>query len=218
MRLRVLAAKKMKQKLNLNTWNRKEHFLFFKQMEEPFFGVSIVVDCTKAYANAKELGVSFFTYYLHKTLKAVNSIEPFRYRILNDEIYIFDQIDASATILREDKTFGFSQIEYAEELVEFAKNTSTEIARIQNTTGLLTREYSDNLIHFSALPWINFTSFSHARSFTWPDSCPKISFGKMMEENGKKTMSMSIHVHHGLMDGYHVGEFVNMFEKLMDAN
>jgi chloramphenicol O-acetyltransferase type A len=218
LRLRVLAAKKMKQKLNLNTWNRKEHFLFFKQMEEPFFGVSIVVDCTKAYANAKELGVSFFTYYLHKTLKAVNSIEPFRYRILNDEIYIFDQIDASATILREDKTFGFSQIEYAEELVEFAKNTSTEIARIQNTTGLLTREYSDNLIHFSALPWINFTSFSHARSFTWPDSCPKISFGKMMEENGKKTMSMSIHVHHGLMDGYHVGEFVNMFEKLMDAN
>ena len=206
----------MKQKLNIETWNRKEHFLFFKQMEEPFFGVSIVVDCTKAYANAKELGVSFFTYYLHKTLKAVNSIEPFRYRILNDEIYIFDQIDASATILREDKTFGFSQVEYAEELLEFAKNTKTEIARIQNTTGLLTREYSDNLIHFSALPWINFTSFSHARSFTWPDSCPKISFGKMMEENGKKTMSMSIHVHHGLMDGYHVGEFVNLFQELMD--
>lgn len=206
----------MKQKLNIETWNRKEHFLFFKQMEEPFFGVSIVVDCTKAYANAKELGVSFFTYYLHKTLKAVNSIEPFRYRILNDEIYIFDQIDVSATILREDKTFGFSQIEYAEELLEFAKNTKTEINRIQSTTGLLTREYSDNLIHFSALPWINFTSFSHARSFTWPDSCPKISFGKMMEENGKKTMSMSIHVHHGLMDGYHVGKFVNLFQELMN--
>lgn len=206
----------MKQKLNIETWNRKEHFLFFKQMEEPFFGVSIVVDCTKAYANAKELSVSFFTYYLHKTLKAVNSIEPFRYRILNDEIYIFDQIDASATILREDKTFGFSQIEYTEELLEFAENTKTEISRIQNTTGLLTREYSDNLIHFSALPWINFTSFSHARSFTWPDSCPKISFGKMMEENGKKTMSMSIHVHHGLMDGYHVGEFVNLFQELMN--
>jgi len=208
----------MKQKLNLDTWNRKEHFLFFKQMEEPFFGVSIVVDCTKAYANAKELGVSFFTYYLHKTLKAVNSIESFRYRILNDEIYIFDRVDVSATILRDDKTFGFSQIEYAEELQQFAENTKNEIARIQNTTGLLTREYTENLIHFSALPWINFTSFSHARSFTWPDSCPKISFGKMMDEKGKKTMSMSIHVHHGLMDGYHVGEFVNLFEKLMDAN
>lgn len=206
----------MKQKLNLETWNRKEHFLFFKQMEEPFFGVTITVDCTKAYEKAKELGVSFFTYYLHKTLIAVNSIEAFRYRILNDEVYIFDRVDVSSTILREDKTFGFSQIEYSEDINQFAENTKNEIARIQTTTGLLTREYSENLIHFSALPWINFTSFSHARSFSWPDSCPKISFGKMMDKKGEKTMSMSIHVHHGLMDGYHVGEFVELFQKLMN--
>ncbi len=206
----------MKKKLNLETWNRKEHFLFFKQMEEPFFGVTITVDCTNAYKKAKELGVSFFTYYLHKTLIAVNSIEPFRYRIVNDEVYIFDRVDVSSTILREDKTFGFSQIEYSENINQFAENTKNEIARIQTTTGLLTREYSENLIHFSALPWINFTSFSHARSFSWPDSCPKISFGKMMDENGKKNMSMSIHVHHGLMDGYHVGEFVELFQKLMN--
>jgi len=205
----------MKQKLNLEAWNRKEHFLFFKQMEEPFFGVTITVDCTKAYDKAKELGVSFFTYYLFKTLTAVNQCEPFRYRIIDNEVYIFDRIDVSSTILREDKTFGFSQIEYSKNLNEFAENTKKEIARIQTTTGLFTREYSENIIHFSALPWINFTSFSHARSFTWPDSCPKISFGKMMDENGKKTMSMSLHVHHGLMDGYHVGEFLTFFQDLM---
>ena len=206
----------MKQRLHLDTWNRKEHFLFFKQMEEPFFGITTVIDCTNAYQKAKEYDVSFFTYYLHKTLIAVNAIEPFRYRISNDEIYVFDRIDASATIMREDKTFGFSQIEFDADLTKFAENTKNEIARIQKTTGLITREYSENLIHFSALPWINFTSFSHARNFTYPDSCPKISFGKMMDEKGKKTMSMSIHVHHGLMDGYHVGEFVALFEKLMN--
>lgn len=207
----------MKQKLNLEAWNRKEHFLFFKQMEEPFFGVTITVDCTKAYKKAKEMGVSFFTYYLHKTLTAVNQCEPFRYRIIDNEVYIFDRIDVSSTILREDKTFGFSQIEYAEDLNQFAENTKKEITRIQSTTGLFTREYSENLIHFSALPWINFTSFSHARSFTWPDSCPKISFGKMMDENGKKTMSMSIHVHHGLMDGYHVGAFIEVIQNELNC-
>ncbi|HLP64169.1 chloramphenicol acetyltransferase [Flavobacterium sp.] len=206
----------MKQKLDIETWNRKEHFLFFSQMEEPFFGVTIVIDCTKAYEKTKQLGISFFTYYLHKTLVAVNLVEPFRYRIKDNEVYIFDRIDASATILREDKTFGFSFIEFHPDVLEFSEITQKEIERIQNTTGLLTREYPENLIHFSALPWINFTSFTHARSFTWPDSCPKISFGKMMDENGKKTMSMSIHVHHGLMDGYHVGEFVEVFERLMN--
>jgi len=176
----------MKHKLQLATWNRKEHFLFFKQMEEPFFGVTTTVDCTIAYEKAKAIGVSFFTYYLHKTLVAVNTIACFRYRILNDEIYVFDRIDASATILREDGTFGFSQIEYAANIEQFAAITKKEIARIQTTTGLFTREFADNLIHFSALPWINFTSFSHARSFSWPDSCPKITVGKMRDENGKK--------------------------------
>ena len=177
---------KMKQKLDINTWNRKEHFLFFNQMEEPFFGITTPIDCTKAYQKSNELGISFFTYYLHKTLVAVNSIENFRYRIKDNEVFIFDRIDASATILREDKTFGFSLIEFNENVLEFAAITSKEIARIQTTTGLFTRDYPENLIHFSALPWVNFTSFSHARSFTWPDSCPKISFGKMVEENGKK--------------------------------
>ncbi len=207
----------MKQKLNLDTWNRKEHFLFFKQMEEPFFGITTTIDCTNAYDKAKELNISFFTYYLHKTLVAANAIENFRYRIIDDEIYIFDTIDASATIMREDKTFGFSLIEYSNNINDFAEITKTEIARIQTTTRLFTRDFQENLIHFSALPWLNFTSFSHARSFTFPDSCPKISFGKMMIENGKKTMSMSVHVHHGLMDGYHVSQFVNYFQELMNS-
>lgn len=206
----------MKQKLNLETWNRKEHFLFFKQMEEPFFGITTTIDCTIAYQKSKELGVTFFTYYLHKTLTAVNAIEPFKYRIINDDVYIFDEIDVSATVFRDDKTFGFSYMNYVENIHEFAKIVALEIERIQNTDGLFTRLFPENLIHFSALPWINFDSFSHARSFSFADSCPKISFGKMMDENGKKTMSMSVHVHHGLMDGYHVGEFVNLFQNLMD--
>lgn len=205
----------MKQKLDLDSWKRKEHFLFFKQMEEPFFGVTVPIDCTNAYAKSKESGISFFAYYLHKTLVAVNTIEAFRYRIIDNDVYIFDQIDVSATILREDKTFGFSLMEYAEDFNEFAEITKKEIARIQETTGLITRDFSENLIHFSAVPWVNFTSYSHARSFTFPDSCPKISFSKMMDENGKKTMQMSIHVHHGLIDGYDIGLFLNCFEELM---
>ncbi|MBC7847666.1 MAG: chloramphenicol acetyltransferase [Flavobacterium sp.] len=208
----------MKTLLHLENWNRKEHFLFFKQMEEPFFGITTTIDCTKGYETAKQLGTSFFVYYLHKTIVAVNAIEAFRYRIIDDEIYIYDTIDASATIMREDKTFGFSLIKYSSNFDIFTKTTLEEIQRLKNTPGLFTREFpDDNLIHFSAIPWINFTSLSHARSYTFPDSCPKISFGKMIiEENGKRTMSMSIHVHHGLMDGYHVGQFVDYFQELMN--
>lgn len=207
----------MKTLLDLENWNRKEHFAHFCKMEEPFFGVTVEIDCTQAYQTAKELKTSFFIYYLHKTLVAVNAIENFKYRIAEGKIYINNQIDASATIGREDGTFGFSLIEYNPDFKIFEQTALAEIERIQNTTGLFTRSFDDdNLIHFSAIPWLNFTSLSHARSYTFPDSCPKISFGKMItSETGKKTIAMSVHVHHGLMDGLHVGQFVDYFQNLM---
>ncbi|MBZ4044065.1 chloramphenicol acetyltransferase [Flavobacterium hibisci] len=208
----------MKTLLDLENWNRKEHFEHFSKMEEPFFGVTVEIDCTKAYQTAKDLKTSFFIFYLHKTLAAVNSVENFKYRIAENQIYINDRIDASATIGRKDETFGFSLIEYNPDYRIFEKNAHAEINRIQNTTGLFTRSFDDdNLIHFSAIPWLNFTSISHARSYSYPDSCPKISFGKMMTSStGKKTMTMSVHVHHGLMDGLHVGHFVDLFQEVMN--
>jgi chloramphenicol O-acetyltransferase type A len=188
-------------------------------MEEPFFGLTVEINCTKAYQTAKALNTSFFVYYLHKTIVAVNTIESFRYRIIDDKIYVFDRINASATIMRDDNSFGFSLIEYSPNFEVFVANTFEEIQRIKNTPGLFTREFpNENVIHFSAIPWVNFTSLSHARSYTFPDSCPKISFGKMMiDDNGKRTMSMSIHVHHGLMDGFHVGQFIDCFQELMNG-
>lgn len=207
----------MKQKIELNTWNRKEHFEFFKQMEEPFFGLTVSINCTNAYTIARQIGVSFYTFYLHKTLLAVNQIENFKYRINDGEVFRYDIINASATVLREDTTFGFSLVEFDSDIHVFAKNVANEIERVKQTSGLFTRSFlSDNLIHFSALPWINFTSFSHARSFTFPDSCPKISFGKIVNSDGNKQMSMSVHVHHGLVDGYHVGQFLELFQSLMN--
>jgi chloramphenicol O-acetyltransferase type A len=208
----------LKHLLDIENWNRKEHFLFFKQFEEPFFGATVTIDCTKAYATAKNRKTSFFTYYLHKTLVAINQIECFKYRIVDDAVYIYDQINCSATIGRADSTFGFSLIEYNPDYLVFEQNTTTEAARIQTTTGLFTRKFEhDNVIHFSAIPWLNFTSLSHARSYTFPDSCPKISFGKMITAtDGTKTMAMSIHVHHGLIDGLHLGQFVDYFQEIMN--
>jgi chloramphenicol O-acetyltransferase type A len=208
----------MKTLLDLENWNRKEHFAHFSRMEEPFFGATVEIDCTKAYQTAKNLKTSFFIYYLHKTLLAVNAIENFKYRISEGKIYCNDHIDASATIGREDGTFGFSLIEYDPDFKIFEQTALAEINRIQNTSGLFTRTFDDdNVIHFSAIPWLNFTSLSHARSYTFPDSCPKISFGKMMlSESGKRTIAMSVHVHHGLMDGLHVGQFVDIFQEAMN--
>lgn len=206
----------MKHTLDINNWVRKDHFQFFKQFQEPYFGVTVKVDCSKAYDYCKENGASFFLFYLHVALSAANSIENFRYRINGDDVVIYDQIDASPTTARANGTFGFSYIKHHPEFEIFQKDGKQEIERVKNTNGLDPATSGENVIHFSALPWLDFTSFSHARSYSFPDSAPKISFGKVVEANGKKTMAVSIHVHHGLMDGLHVGQFVERFQELMN--
>ena len=207
----------MKQVLNIETWARKDHFRFFKQFEEPFFGVTIQVDCTKAYQTAKANGWSFFLYYLHCSLMAANKIEPFRYRILNDDVFIYDEVHASPTINRPDGTFGFAYMNYYPGFETFAAAAQQEINRVQQSTGLVPSVSGQNVVHYSSVPWLSFTSLSHARSFTFQDSCPKISFGKMTEQAGVRSMPVSIHVHHALMDGFHAGQFAELFQQLLLA-
>ncbi|MFT3827538.1 MAG: chloramphenicol acetyltransferase [Chitinophagaceae bacterium] len=207
----------MKQLLNIESWSRKEHFQFFGRFDEPFFGVCVDIDCTQAYTNAKERGASFFLYYLHASLTAANDLEPFRYRIAGDEIYIYDVIHAGPTIQRPDKTFGFSNILYYRDFDHFIQEATKVINQVQNSTILFPEEYLENIVHYSSLPWIKFTSISHARNFSFKDSIPKISFGKMTEHNGKRSMPVSIHVNHALMDGYHVGMYLEMFQELLNG-
>lgn len=206
----------MKALIDIDNWNRKEHFLFFSKFDEPFFGVTVKVDCTTAYKKAKEKGISFFLYYLYRALKGANEVENFRYRIIENQAYSFATVNASPTINRPDGTFGFAYLEYFEDEKLFYEKALQEIENVKSTKSLLPAVSGENVIHFSAIPWLDFTSISHARSFSYPDSCPKISFGKMTENNGVKEMPVSIHGHHALMDGYHVGMFVEKFQNLLN--
>lgn len=201
--------------LDLENWNRKAHFKFFSAFEEPFFGLTFEVDCTKAYEVAKASNTSFFLLYLHKAITAVNKIREFRYRIdAEKRVVVYDTIHAASTINRPDNTFGFSYIDYHPEFGDFRAAAEKEIEKVQASNDLIPASSSD-VVFFSSIPWVNFTSLSHARSFSFNDSVPKISFGKFAVKDGKKMMPVSVHVHHGLMDGYHVGQFAERFQELL---
>lgn len=205
----------MRTLINIENWDRKACYQFFSKFDEPFFGVTVKVNCTQAYHNAKQKGDSFFLYYLYRALKAANEIENFRYRIVDNQVYLFDKTNASPTINRPNATFGFAYMEYEIDEQLFNNKALEEIQRVQNTSDLLPAVSGENVIHFSAVPWLDFTAISHARSYSFADSSPKISFGKITEENGIKTIPVSIYAHHGLMDGYHIGLYVDRFQQLM---
>ena len=63
---------------------------------------------------------------------------------------------------------------------------------------------------------MRFSAVSHARSFSFADSCPKVTFGKLTASDGQKMMPVSVHVHHALMDGFHVGQYLETFQEILN--
>jgi hypothetical protein len=59
----------MKHPIDLEHWNRKEHFLFFGSMDDPFFGLTTQIDVTSIYKEAKADHASFFLYSLQPLMR-----------------------------------------------------------------------------------------------------------------------------------------------------
>ncbi len=207
----------MKTEINIDTWARKDHFNFFGKFTEPFWGICTNVDCTKAYSKAKSGGVSFYLYYLYLSLKAANAIDEFKYRVEDGRLFCYDTVHAAPTVDRQDGTFGFAVFEYKNELDEFISlaKKETEIVRAQKGLNIPVNDNSD-VIHYSTVPWIQFTGLSHARHFGFNDYIPKITFGKIYDENGNKKLPIAIHVNHALVDGLHVGKYLELFQKYLN--
>ena len=49
----------MKQVIDLDNWNRKEHFAFFSAFDDPFFGVTTLVDFTNVYRHLLRTEIPF---------------------------------------------------------------------------------------------------------------------------------------------------------------
>ncbi len=205
-----------KDYLDIAKWNRKEHFEFFNSFDEPFFGATVDIDVTKAKQYCAENNISFFIWYVHKAMIAINRIDEFKYRIEDgNKVRIHPTVNASATISREDQTFAFSYIEFDLDFNIFHQNCQDEIRRIRAGSGLFPPRNDEQCVYFSALPWLPFTSITHARNFEFKDSVPRISFGQLINRDQRLWMPTSVHVHHALMDGYHVGLFVKLFQELL---
>ena len=66
-------------------------------------------------------------------MKAINAVENFKYRIVDNDVFEYDVIHASATLSRADNTFGFSFINFSESFQEFNTNIQKEIDDAKKT-------------------------------------------------------------------------------------
>lgn len=207
------------RELDLERWERREHFRFFQVYDWPFFNLCADVDVTSLVRRTAEPdGPSFFLASLFLSLKAANELESFRLRIRGGRVVVHERIDGGSTVLREDGTFGFAYFDWRDDFGEFAEAAGPVLEAARQAGGPLEpRDDRDDLIHYSVIPWVAFTSFAHARRRREEDSVPKVVFGRHHAVGDRRRLPVSVEVHHALMDGLHVGRFFERFQALLDA-
>lgn len=207
----------MYKKLNLENWSRFEQYKFFKKYDNPFFNICSSIDVTELLKQVKRKQLSFSTCLLFASIDTANKVESFKYRLKDDGVVVYDSIYAGSTILNDDKSFSFSYFDYNANFKTFYKNARNHIK--DHKSGKIAFDGRNNdldIIHYSIIPWIKFTSFSHPRNYKTNDSIPKIVFGKYYEKQGRMQLPISIEVHHALMDGYHLGEYISKLQIMLN--
>ena len=205
-----------REKIDLETWERRASFDFFKSFTEPYHGVCLRVDCTETYNYAKEHRLSVFLSLLHRSLVAAHEVENFKTRLVGGTVWRYELINGGSAVGRENGTIGLGHYQFRPQIDEFVREAAIEVDRVRQRDDI-ERYPEANLIRYSVLPWLDFTSISHARDFSHEDSAPRITFGKITEAGGRCTLPVSIHVHHALVDGLHVAQFVEKFQCCLDA-
>ena len=206
----------MPKYLDLETWPRRDLFEFFRGYQNPYFNICTQLDITRLMTVLRDRpGVSVSLAYHYFALRIANEIEPFHYRLEGDDrVVIHEVINGGTTVLLPNETFTYAYFDYHESFDQFITEAGEAIAKVR-AEGSLKPTMRYDLIYFTALPWVSFTSFAHARTPGRGESIPRIAFGKFLRDGDRIHLPISVEVHHALMDGLHLGRFFMALEEAL---
>lgn len=176
-------------------------------------------DCTLLRDIHKESAISVSHRMMYAALRAANEIEEFRYRQEGDEVVLYDTIRMNTPILKADHNFTTVILSYNEDWNAFQDQAVTVIEKAKQGQGEAFPEHTrvrDTMV-VSIMPFLDFTGIQHGFGSHPAEGLPVITLGKMTERaDGKWTLPVAVAVHHGFVDGFHIGRFVERFGQLIN--
>jgi len=202
--------------ISLEGWPRRDHYLFFKEFENPNFSLCADMDISRFLPLIKEKGISFTASIMYLVARVANGIPEFRQRVREEGPVEYEVVHPSATVLSKNDLFTFCTVLYQDDFLDFTRDAMDEIERVKSEPSLEEKVQNDSMLFMSSIPWVSFTSFMHPMKLMPGDSVPRFAWGKFREEGSKIVMPLSVQGHHALMDGLHLGLFYEEFQRLLD--
>jgi len=205
-----------KRIIDLESYKRKDHYRYFKDIGFPYVGLTVNVDITEFMDSIKRAGNPFYLSFVYRVVAAANAVPEFRRRIENDAIVEYDHCIASCTILKEDETYGYLNIDCDQPFEDYLREGKARIEDARKAGNIEDDENVGSLFFISSVPWVTYTSLVQVVPIP-ADSNPRITWGKYFEQDGKVLIPVSVLVHHALVDGFQISQFYKKLEGLLTS-
>ncbi|MEQ5870419.1 chloramphenicol acetyltransferase [Sagittula sp. NFXS13] len=203
--------------ISLDRWHRSDTYRWFRDYGRPHYAITCRVDVTRLMARKAE-GVSPYIGCLYAVGHGLNAVPELRVRFRADGTVVrHESIGLSFTVPRDTGGFAYSYQPFVDEFDVFDRAARANIAKVRSAKDIREHaERTDAVAYLSCLPWLDFTALDHA--VPGPDDCiPRLSWGKIVEQDGRADMSLNVQVHHAVTDGEHVGALVSEIQTALDG-
>jgi len=207
------------RKIDLDSWDRKEHYEFFKSSDYAQYNIGMDIDITDFKRRTKEQGLPFSFAMPYVAAAAMNEIEAFRYRSRDGEVILHDLIHPSITYIAPgEKYFKIVNIDLEDTIEAFVSKAQKLVKEQKEYFPFTKGTKRDDLIFISSIPKISFTHLTHTITLNKDDAVPRISWGKYYEKDNRILLPFNMQVNHMFVDGDHLGKYVELLQEYLDRN
>ena len=199
----------------IDDYYRRQHFDFFKSFEVPFYTITFNLDVTAVKELSRDRGYPIYLTQCYLFARGMGRVEDFRYRVIDDQIVLFDHLDIAATLPAPDGAFSFAQFDHDPDLKGFLRRAESVSQRARKAATLEATGES-NAILFTSLPGVRFTGFTHATPSDRSDGRARVAFGQFFEDCGRLMVPVGLGVNHIFIDGAAIGKLVEEVQTEFD--
>lgn len=197
--------------------HRQKHFNFFNQMNHPHLNITVEVEVQQFVNFVKDEFIKFTPAMVFAIAKSSNSIKEFKWRIRGEEVVEHDFVHPSyAVYTKASSVFSFCTVGFKSQLNDFIKDALQVEAKMQQNPSFEDEPGRDDYLFMSSIPWFHFTAIQHAMHFHPCDSVPRFTFGKYIKKQNKLMMPLSIQVHHALVNGKEIADFLEVLQEYLN--
>ncbi len=204
------------QRIDPTRWPRRHIYEWYRGMDLPHLSATVEVDVTAMFQATKARGGSLFAAMLLRLARAANTVPELRQRIrVDDGEYVVEheRCDPAFTVAAPDGLFNFATADVTLDEPAFHRLVG-EVSAQQGVDAAIVpfESFRDDVLFLSCLPWLRFTQISHPVRTRVPDTIPRIAWGRIVSEGGRRVAPVNLQAHHALVDGGHLGQFFAALE------